>query len=195
MTMLKKYLPRTAKAIEDYKNAERGAVAVEFSLIIIPFLLLLFGTLEVGLMLMAILMMNMGSAEIAREIRVGTAQASGMTEAQFVSRVCSEAFTLVNCNSRLRADLRTFPNWNSAALPPDLVDNAGPGNAANWDDGLAWDPNSGASQIVMVRVMYEWNVMTPLIGAVMRDSRFSGPGENKFVLSVGQVFLNEPFGG
>jgi Flp pilus assembly protein TadG len=68
---------RAARAIS---RDRRGSVAIEFSLIAIPFFMLLFGVLEVGIIFFGSSMLEKATADAGRLIRTGQAQEQQMTQ-------------------------------------------------------------------------------------------------------------------
>ena len=68
----------------------RGTAAIEFSIIALPFFLIIFGAFEVGINYMANRMLNNGTDQVARMIRTGQIRATTFTEAQFKQELWNE---------------------------------------------------------------------------------------------------------
>jgi Flp pilus assembly protein TadG len=190
-------MPRTARLWRQwraFRRDERGATAVEFALVIFPFMLILMGIIELGLMFLGVATLDFGTFEASRDIRTGVAQTAGMDEAAIRTAICENAIGLPNCEARLRVDLRAFPDWNAAAGRPEPINDAfAAGDGSRWQDELEFDPNTGPNTIVIMRAFYEWDMFTPLIGDIMRDARFGAGGEPRLMVSSASIFLTEPF--
>jgi len=166
-----------------YARDRRGAAAVEFAMVAIPFFLLIFGLLEVCLMFLVSTVLEHSVADASRQIRTGQAQESGFNEVNFRASVCGNFFGLLDCDEKLHIDVKSLNGFGSASLERPLdVD-------GNFDEaGFAYEPG-GPNEIVAVRVFYEWRLMTPFITAPL--SNMAG---SKYLVQANAVFRNEPFG-
>ncbi len=79
--------------------------------------------------------------------------------------------------------MRSFQNFQQVTFPPPLDEHQ------NFEINPVFSPGA-AGDIVLVRVFYKWQVVTPLIGATLAN--MSG---NVHLISVATTFRNEPFGG
>ncbi len=161
----------------------KGLAAVEFALIAAPFFFMMFAVLEVALVFFASTLLENATTEAARDIRTGNFQAGNGGEAQFKQAICDRATVLIDCNN-LTVDVRTYANFGlmNASQP---IDDDGELD----DSGFGFQPG-GEREIVLVRVFYEWPVVTPLLGA-----GFSNMSGNRRLLTAAAAFRNEPFGG
>ncbi len=165
-----------------FRRSDEGASAVEFALIAAPFFIILFGLLEVCMIFIISTTLEHGVAEAARQIRTGQIQESGSGEAEFKQLVCDNTFGLLDCTSRLKVDVKVFDNFAAA-------DDSDPLQDGEVDDGsLEFDPGGG-DDIVLARVLYEWELITPVLSAPL--SNMNG---NKRLLRATLAFRNEPFG-
>src|ERR1700749_53165 len=73
--------PHRAKA---FWRADKGAAAVEFALVATPFFVLLFGVIELGLVLMAQVDLENAMANATREIRTGITQSATTSATQTI---------------------------------------------------------------------------------------------------------------
>lgn len=103
---------RRCRKLSQYVGDRKGATAVEFGLIAVPFLGLLCATFDLGLSFLVERNLDAAVQNAARQIRTGGMQAAGtVTAANFVSNyVCPAAgslmSTFVDC-SKLVVDVRT----------------------------------------------------------------------------------------
>jgi Flp pilus assembly protein TadG len=152
---------------------QRGATFVEFTLIALPFLLLLFGTFEIAFIYWANQELEHATTQGARLVRTGQVQAGPMTQAQLKTEICSKTAVLVGCTERLRLDVRSakaFPD----ITPPDPMDGTGKMKA---DAGFSFAPGVG-NDVVLVSAFYDWK---PLLKS------------SDYILRASSVIRNEPF--
>ncbi len=154
---------------------EGGATAVEFALLMIPFLLLFFGLIELGLIFFAGVTLENAVIDTSREIRTGQVQVASGTASSFKSAVCTRMTWLEGpCASALRVDVRTVSTFASAS-------------SLTTPTTTCWDPGGPAS-LVVVRAYYAWPVITPLL-----QSALSTNSQGKRTLTAATAFVNEPY--
>lgn len=168
-----------ARGVRRLLAARDGATAIEFALVSLPFFGLLFAIIETGLIFFVGQMLDSSTSDVARLIRTGQAQQSGMTEQQMKDEICSGMANLVNCQSNLRIDVRTYTSFGSVSLASPL-DGSGNFQAMQFDVG-------GASDIVVVRAFYTWPTFVTLL-----PTSSDLPSGDRLLASV-SAFRNEPF--
>lgn len=167
-------------------RGDRGATLVEFALVAVPFFILLFGTIEVGLVHWGTYELENATEDAAREIRTGQVAATNMNGAGFKQLVCRRVSLLAQCQSRLKLDVQSFASFTdmrSAAIAPGL-DSEG-----NLTSDGAWVPG-GPQQIVLVTAFYEWPLINPISSISL-----SNMGSGNRLLRASAAFRNEPFPG
>jgi Flp pilus assembly protein TadG len=188
MHRLSQFAPVTARRRARFlawARNRRGATAVEFALILMPFLVLMFGVLEVAMMFFVSSTLEAAVGDSARLIRTGQFQSDPIAVADPVSAFQAEienrTFGVMNLDEGLHFDVRTFNNFDGVTGNTGIEDIA----AGNPPD--EFDPG-GAEEIVVVRAYYEWRIMTPLMGPLMANM-----GGDRRVLAASAAFRNEPF--
>ncbi|MEQ8301194.1 MAG: pilus assembly protein [Hyphomonas sp.] len=177
------YAPRLMAKWNAYAQDRRGAAAVEFAMVAIPFFLLVFGLLEVCLLFIVSTVLEHAVQEASRQIRTGQAQESGFNEQNFRTSVCDKFFGLLNCDDGLHIDVKAIDNFGAANLTSPID-----ADGEFDDDGFEYDPG-GPNDIVAVRVFYEWNLITPVLTAPLANM-----ADSKYLVQGNAVFRNEPFG-
>lgn len=137
------------------RDDEAGFTAVEFAMVAMPFLMLLFGTIAVGLYFFVTFSLENAVEKASRLIRTGQAQTSSppMTTTQFKTMVCNEAPSFIDCTNKLRVNVAVATSF-SALTAPSCTDSSGnlvPDPAASNVPGAAGDA-------VLVTVCYEWDL-------------------------------------
>ena len=169
---------RLARMAGRFARAERGATAVEFALVGIPFLMLIFAIIELGLVFLVSITLETAVADVGRTIRTGQVQTAGGTASTFKTAVCNKLSWLGSkCQGALQIDVRTFSDYAST--------NTSSANL-NVPTTMNWDPGSPGS-IVLVRAYYTWPLITPLLTTGLQSAN------GKRIIYAATAFSNEPY--
>lgn len=173
---------RLRQRLDNFAKDRRGVAAVEFAMIAAPFFFLLMGLIEVCMIFIMSSILDYAVYETARPIRTGEAQRAAVDQDAFRTLVCSKVFDLLDCTHRMYIDVRSVDRFSSTptSSPMDSTGTIDP-------DQFIFDAG-GPSEIVAVRVFYEWSLITPLITKPLAN--MSG---NRHLLQASAVFRNEPF--
>jgi Flp pilus assembly protein TadG len=164
-----------------FARDRKGATAVEFAMVALPFFAILFAILETALIFFAGQVLETGVADAARLIRTGQAQEQNFDKVKFKQAVCASVFALLDCDAGLKIDVRELQNFNGAQEPLPID---GSGNFT--DDNFVFQPGAGGD-IVLVRAFYEWPTVLPDL--VSPNNLNNG----NYLLSAAATFRNEPF--
>ena len=164
-----------------FLRQQDGAVAVEFSLVAIPFLGLTFAILETALVFFAGQTLETAVTDSARLIMTGQAQDAGWSKEDFKAQVCSRIHGLFDCLGGVYVDVKTYENF--AAITNDLPVTDGQVDEAK----LNFTPGT-PGQIEVVTLYYQYPIYVSLLGNNLGN--LSG---NKRLLVATAVFCNEPF--
>jgi Flp pilus assembly protein TadG len=164
--------------LRGWRRCERGATAVEFALIAVPFLALLTAMVETALVFFAGQVLQASTSEAARLIMTG--QAQGMTAPQFQQAVCDRSGGLFTC-SQLSVNVQTFGTFTSAT-------GTNPIKSGKLDtSGFAFSAGK-PGQIEVVQVFYPWPLGMDLFGLNLNN--ING---DSHLLAATAVFRNEPY--
>jgi Flp pilus assembly protein TadG len=179
-TALRRELPRRLR------RDERGAAAVEFALVAMPFFLLLGAIIETALLFLADQILETATTDAARLIRTGQATDKTTTgkvysHDDFTKAVCDRLFVLFDC-SKVATDVRTYTSFSGAsyALPVDSDGNYDP-TKLSYSAGVS-------SGIVVVRVYYQYPLFFNSLGLGLDTL-----GNGKHLLAAVTAFRNEPY--
>jgi Flp pilus assembly protein TadG len=167
--------------IRRFRRDKRGATAVEFGLIALPFFALMFAIIETGLTFFATQTIEDAVARGARLIRTGQVQSADMSDVDFKTAICEEMSLLFNCQEKLRVDVRTYTHFDTIDLA-NPVDEDG-----NLIEEFEYDTGDGG-ELVVVRAFYEWPVFTNLLGLGLATL-----ANGKHLIAATTAFRNEPF--
>jgi Flp pilus assembly protein TadG len=159
-----------------------GATAVEFGLVIFPFLAILFAIVEIALVFYAGQVLETATADSARRIMTGEVQNAKMDAAAFKADLCARLQALFNCATGVHIDVRKFTSFSSATLNQPVNED---GELDTSDFGFV--PGT-QGDIVVVRVAYEWPIF-------VRDFGFNLASlpNGKRLLMATAAFRNEPY--
>lgn len=166
-----------------FRKREDGAAAVEFAIVLAPFLALLFAILETALVFFAGQTLETAVSSSARLILTGQAQTAGFSQDAFKTAVCDKmTLGLFDCAGGMTVDVQKFTDFSAVDLtrPVDADGKVKPG---------VYDPG-GPCEIVVVRLIYQYPIFVSFGGFDLAD--MSG---NKRLLVATSVFRNEPYSG
>jgi Flp pilus assembly protein TadG len=172
---------RPWRVLRRLRSQQRGAIMVEFALVMIPFFILLFGILEVGLVFWGGFELENATDDAARMVRTGQAQSGNFDETRLKQEICNRVSLLVNCTSKLRLDVQSFNDF-SQMTPPSPLDGEG-----NLKQSFSYSLG-GPQQVVLFTAFYEW----PLLN-FMSTMSLSNMASGIRLLQSSAAFRNEPF--
>lgn len=171
------------KASRSWLRNDRGTVAIEFALVIMPFALLAVAIIEMAIMYTANSIMLGATQDAVRAVRTGqiqTIEESDEAEKFFREQICNHIqVRLVDCNS-MQFMVRVLDNFADAATTTEVDED---GNLV--DDSIDFGE---ADDVVLVNVLYYHPMLSPFTAAFFADS----PG-NKKLLTATFVFQTEPY--
>jgi Flp pilus assembly protein TadG len=162
-----------------------GSTAVEFTLLSIPFAVLVFAILETCISFAGQQVMANITDDVARQIRTGQLKPGPqLTETALKQRICEDLEIIVaeGCPG-LEVDLREFPTFAAAAAVRVKL-------TADRDlDTSDFEVDPGLSQSKnMLRVFYKWPVITDFMSKLV--SNIKG-GKTLHIATA--TWQNEPF--
>jgi len=169
-----------ANIFRRFRTNQKGAAAVEFAFVAVPFFALMFAIVEVALSFFFTQILETATADAARLIMTGQVQAANMNQGQFRTQVCNRLPSLFDCTSgSVIVDVREAANFSGAdvARMTEAFMTATP----------AYQPGVGGS-IIIVRVGYKMPVWANFYGASLATT-----SDGKMILMATSAFRNEPF--
>jgi Flp pilus assembly protein TadG len=172
-----------------FKRNERGATAIEFAFVAVPFLGLMAGIIELGFLFMGSVAMDNAMAQATRRIRTGELQnaagadgaAKELNRIAFRDEVCDGmGFMAADCKTKLTIDVRTAVQFNDLSVPNPIQNGSFNPGALEFETG-------GPSTIIIVRAYYRWTMFLPLMNQALERL----PGETLLVSAT--TFQTEPF--
>jgi len=170
-----------AKVARRFIREQNGTAAVEFALIAVPFLALLFAILETALVFFAGQTLEAAVSDASRLIMTGQAQTAGYSQADFKTQVCNRIAGLFDCSGGVYVDVKQYSSFTS-------VNTASPVTNGTFDTTkMAYVPG-GPGCIEVVTLYYQWPIYVSLLG-----NNLSNLNGSKRLLVATAVFRNESY--
>jgi Flp pilus assembly protein TadG len=170
--------------LKRFRSDRRGAVAVEFVALIIPFSLLVFAILESCISFAAQQVLANATDDIARQLRTGQIKAAAVTKDSLKKMICDRLEIIVeNGCPGLEVDLRRFDTFAQAAAV--RIKLTGDRDIDTADFAVSPGPSMSKN---MLRVFYRWPVMTDFMRKSMSNLK-----DGKTLHFATATWQNEPF--
>lgn len=164
-----------------FLHDQKGATAVEFGLVALPFLALLFAILETALVFFAGQTLETAAAEASRLIMTGQAQTASYSQQDFKKAVCDRIYGLFDCTNGVYVDVKQYSSFSA-------VNNTAPVTNGNFDTTKMTYVPGGPGCIEVVTLYYQWPIYVSLLG-----NNLSNLNGNYRLLVATSVFRNEPY--
>jgi Flp pilus assembly protein TadG len=172
----------TSKRCAAFVADSKGATAVEFALVAVPFLALLVALIQTFLVFFAQELLETVVQKSSRLILTGQVQSQQMTQDDFRKAVCNQIVVPFSCDG-VMVDVQVVTSWSSANTSAPNLTFKPDGTVAN-----NWQFNAGsAGDIVVVKVMYQWPVVLGPLGFNLANLS----NGNRLIMASA-AFQNEP---
>ena len=142
-------MERGLRQLSGFWRNTKGAAAVEFGFVIVPFLVLVFGALQ--LLLLALGQQMLETAAEASGRLVLTGQANALSQTQFHQSVCNVIPTILVC-ANVFVDLQPAPSFAGANTSAPTLTYDKNGNVTN---AFQYNPG-GTGSVMVLRLIYQW---------------------------------------
>ncbi len=164
--------------LRKWRKRDDGSTAIEFSMLLMPYLMLCFGIIELSLMFTSASLLEGATDSAARLIRTGQLQQDGGDpETLFRDALCDFAVVLIDCDDMV-IEVTTLDSYGDYTAP--VFD--GDGNMVSQGFSAG-----GSNDRVLVRVAYRYAMITPLVGPLLNGA----DGSTLFMSTV--VLQTEPY--
>jgi Flp pilus assembly protein TadG len=171
---------RFVRLVRRFARQDRGATAIEFGMVAMPFLALTFAILETAIIFFAGQTLESAVQNSARLILTGQAQTGGFTSGYFHDNVvCPNSAGFFTC-SKMYVDVKSYAQFGDINQTPPVTNGA-------FDPSKTGYSLAGPGCIQVVTVYYVWPVYVSLL-----SDNLSNLGNNR-LLSASAVFKNEPY--
>lgn len=176
-----------------------GAGLIEFALVTPVLLIFIIGIMEISMVMLVDVLLE-GSVRDASRFGITGRTIGGQTREEYIASLVNERLHGLATVTSDDIEVKVYESFASIAEAEELTDLNDNGV---WDEGEAfvdsngngtWDADPGVDgaggpdDIVVYRVSAQWQVITPLIGHLMK-------GGGLFNLRASVAVRNEPFTG
>jgi Flp pilus assembly protein TadG len=179
--------------LANWRSDRSGSAAIEFAIVALPFLMLIFGTLSVCIYYFTTFTVENAVWQASRAIRTGQFQQGQGAYAGYATNedrkrafkeaLCNKAPAFLDCNKAVVLVQSNSGGFGSIA-PPACANNK---SLINQDDAQ-FDPGS-ADSVVMITVCYPWSFGTKLpflpLSATLSDG--------SLLIQASVAFRSEPY--
>ncbi len=175
---------RRRRALSVFLKNRDGATAIEFSLLALPFAILVFAIIEVCVSFAGQQVLVNVTDNVARKIRTGQLRPADINEQKLKDLICADLSVIVDdeCPG-LYVDLRQYSSFAKAGEQRIKLT---AGNDLDTSD-FAVAPGPSMSKN-MLRVFYKWPVMTDFI-----SKQVTNLNDGKTLHFATVTWQNEPF--
>jgi Flp pilus assembly protein TadG len=165
-----------------WRHDRSGSTAIEFSLVAIPFVIMMLGIIEIAILYTAGSLLEGSTAAAARMIRTGQLQQLNPAdpEAVFRDALCANIRALVNCDN-IQIEV--------VQLPDGFMDADDYAPQFDEDGNLIVRPFTmgTSSDVVLIRTAYRYPFLTPLLSPIL-----GGASGSRLLMST-LVLETEPY--
>ncbi len=152
-------LQKLSATVRTLPGHVRGAAVVEFAIVVIPFLAVLFAALATSLAYFAQQGLETVAVSAGRSLLVGTTQAAAPSKAQFKTQVCAKLPAYMRC-SNLMVSVDKSSDFSTADTDgPDITFAANGAPVDNFPFNMG-----AAGEIVTLRLYYVWQLPSVNLG-------------------------------
>lgn len=183
---------RTRRLLGRWRSDQSGFTAVEFAIVALPFVMLLFGTISVSLFYFTTFTMENAVWMAGRGIRTGQFQQgqgiySGMTTNEdrkkaFKQALCNKAPGYIDCNKVVVLVQSNSGGFGSIAQPVCATD------GEMIDQSKAEFNTGGASSVVLITACYPWS-----FGGKLPFFALNNMKDGSLLVQASVAFRTEPY--
>jgi Flp pilus assembly protein TadG len=165
-----------------FARAQEGAAAIEFGLVAVPFLAILFAIMETAFVFFAGQSLEFAVAQSGRLIMTGQADAAGYNQTTYKNAVCASVVALFDCQNKLYVSVQNYTKFANASTSPPY-DSSGQLDTSK----MVYQPGN-PGDVVVVSFYYQW----PIYVSLLSNNLSNQSGKNRLLVAT-SVFRNEPY--
>ncbi len=188
---------RLIRFLKRLRDREDGSPAAEFAFVAPIMILLVVGTIEFGMIMFVTILMESGLRDAARYGITGSEFGKMSRMERIVEIINDRTLGLVDI-SEADIQILVYPDFGQIGQGEDFVDGNGNGTYdvgetftdangnGTWDSDIGQSGPGASGQVVLYRIEYAWNLLTPLAAPLIGEG-------GKFTLSASIAVRNEPY--
>lgn len=160
-----KGLLRMARVVRRFGPAREGATAIEFAMVVTPFLMLVFGVIGVGLFFFTETVLDQALNASSRQIRTGQSRqtATGeLTVKNLKNDICGRTAGLISCD-KLSLVIESEDTWDEVATIRSCTNTSGAVVGSNYADAIPVSTGAGGRErVVIIVACYPWELLASI---------------------------------
>lgn len=169
-----------------FKADDSGATAVEFAFVAVPFFMMVFGVINIGMFFYAVNSLDRGLEDATRRIRTGELQNCSASVGDFKTRMCNASSGYINCN-KLSLLIQSANDWDGLTAQSCLTSGALTPSSGTAGQALV-DLAGNQNAVVLITACYEWEA-----AQYLPFLRLGNLGNNSMLIQSTSAFRTEPF--
>jgi Flp pilus assembly protein TadG len=188
----RRWQARALALMRRWRGDDSGVTAIEFAMVALPFLMLLFGIMSVCLYYFANFTIENAVWQAGRGIRTGQLQQSqgaysgAVTnedrKTAFKKAMCDKAPTFFECQSKAVVIVQNNANFSSISQPSCA------NNGTMITEDVAGFNTGGAGAVVLVTVCYPWD-----FGGKLPFFKMGNLSDGSLLMQASVAFRTEPY--
>lgn len=182
-----------ARVVRSFGPAREGAAAIEFALVVTPFLTLVFGVIGIGLFFFTETVLDQALSASSRQIRTGQSRqtATGeLTVKDLRNDICGRTAGLISCD-KLSLIIESEETWDEVKIPS-CTNTDGSVVGSNYGDAIPVSTGAGGREsVVIIVACYPWALLASIpylgLGNVNVD------GKSAQLMQSVMAFKSEPY--
>jgi Flp pilus assembly protein TadG len=168
------------RTFRQFIKNRQGSTAIEFALLALPFLVLIFAIIELAIMYFVDSGLDAAVHKAVRQVRVGTAKSAAWDINKFKTAVCADLSYSFSCTANLKVRSTVITDMNSVSKVSGIV-----GGTLTVTESF---DIGGSGDYVLIQAFLPWD-------PVMKLYAFAGGrlSDGRYVLGAAELFKNEPF--
>ncbi|MDI7862824.1 pilus assembly protein [Rhizobiaceae bacterium n13] len=183
-------------ALRRFYQSRDGTAMIEFSLLAIPYCMILFAILETCIAFFGDQLVSHAVDSMARKMRTGEITTT-ITKRDFRQQFCDEISILIACSTtevdapdKLFVDVRSFPSF---ADVPKTIPRISTDRYADIKTSEFKFAPGGPNTINMIRAYYRWHIITDLVRPYISTIRPADGSMSTFLIVQTAAFQNENY--
>lgn len=185
-------------------RSSEGATAIEFAILAIPFMMIVFATFETFIAFTGEQLVSNAVDTMARRVRTGQitfglGRTTDMKEVDFRTEFCKQISVMITCSNteaavpdKLWIDLEQVTNFADIPTTVPLKLTNGGKNKDLDTSQIKYTPG-GAGKINMLRAYYRWPITTDLVRPYISNIQSEGSTKGQFLIVATTAFQNENY--
>lgn len=183
MSLLHRAHTRMTRSLRRFRKDQDGNASIEFAILFPLMLVILFSSVELGLITLRQIMLDRAMDITVRDIRLGTG--GNMQHDDIRDSICARSGFIPNCDVSLKLEMVQLDpfNWAGLSQEPDCVDKV------EEVDAVTKFINGDSNDLMFLRACMSFDPIFPFWGL---GNSLAKDDDNRVQLYASSAFVQEP---